>query len=304
MIDNKAKPIADATKSMDWELSDARTLFISDIHLGSRFCQVGPLLDLLDRCLPQHIYIVGDLFDDRRLSRRFRWTADYTRLIARLFDFGVSGTSIHYTPGNHDTFLRSFAEDYRLVEIRDSFIHQCADGRRLAVLHGDQFDVVEKKMRWLSELGSTAYEILLATDRSLNWMLRLLGGRPVRLSRSLKVGVKKIVQRKSGFHDKVYQYAGQMNCEGVVCGHIHNPEMQSLDGVLYCNTGDWIEHCTAMVEWPDGKLQIIRADELSGQRRRRPIFHRLKRRLGESIRSGTATTVGEPKPAESSPNNR
>ncbi|QDS87322.1 UDP-2,3-diacylglucosamine hydrolase [Rosistilla ulvae] len=291
MIDENAATQPSELESVAWDLSDARTLFISDIHLGSRFCQVGPLLDLLDRCLPQHIYIVGDLFDDRRMNRRFRWTSDYTRLLARLFDFGVSGTSIHYTPGNHDNFLRGFTEDYRLVEIRDSFIHQCADGRRLAVLHGDQFDVVEKKMRWLSMLGSTAYESLLATDRCLNWTLRLLGARQVPLSRSLKVGVKKIVQRKSGFHDKVSRYAHRHACDGIVCGHIHNPEMRSIDGVLYCNTGDWIEHCSAMVEWPDGRLQLIRANELSGQRRRRPIFHRLKRRFGESIRSGTDTAV-------------
>ncbi|QDV68145.1 UDP-2,3-diacylglucosamine hydrolase [Rosistilla carotiformis] len=301
MIDENAALNATDSDAGPWDLSDVRTLFISDVHLGSRFSQVGPLLDLLDRCLPQHIYLVGDLFDDRRLSRRFRWTADYTRLLARLFDFGVSGTSIHYTPGNHDTFLRGFAEDYRLLEIRDSFVHQCADGRRLAVLHGDQFDVVEKKFRWLSELGSTAYEILLATDRGLNWILRLLGARPVPLSRRLKVGVKKIVQRKSGFHDKVRDYARRNACDGVVCGHIHNPEMRSIDGILYCNTGDWIEHCTAMVEWPDGRLQVIRANELSGQRRRRPIFHRLKRRLGESIRPNVPSRVDDTQPTESSP---
>lgn len=291
MTDENVTQSTGDAESVRWDLSDARTLFISDIHLGSRYCQVRPLLDLLDRCLPQHIYIVGDLFDDRRLSRRLRWTADDTRLLARLFDFGVSGTSIHYTPGNHDTFLRGFAEDYRLLEIRDSFVHQCADGRRLAVLHGDQFDLVERQMRWLSLLGSTAYEMLLGADRCLNWTLRNVGLPAIPLSRSLKVGVKKIVQRKSGFHDKVCEFARRHACQGVVCGHIHNPEMRLLDTVLYCNTGDWIEHCTAMVEWPDGRLQLIRASELTGQPRRRPIFHRLKRRWGESPRATTTAEV-------------
>lgn len=282
----------DSTDEQDssafWDLTDARTLFISDVHLGSRFCRVKQLLDLLDRCLPQHIYIVGDLFDDRRLSRRFRWTPDYARLMARLFDFGVSGTSIYYTPGNHDHFLRSFAEDYRLLKIRDTFVHQCADGRRLAILHGDQFDLVERNMRWLSVLGSSAYEALLTVDRSINAGLSLVGAKRWHLSRDLKIAVKQIVQRKSGFYENMIMHARRNDCDGVVCGHIHRPEMRLLDDVLYCNTGDWIEHCTAMVEWPDGRLQIIHADEITGQRRRRPIFHRLRQRF-----SGAGGVAGE-----------
>lgn len=282
--------------SSKWDLADVRSLFISDVHLGSRFCQTGPLSDLLDRCVPQHIYIVGDLLDDRRFTSCFRWPAEYTRLVARLYDFAVSGTSIYYTPGNHDAFLRQFKADYRLVEIQDSFVHHRADGSRLAVIHGDQFDCVEKNMLWLSKLGSWAYEILLGIDRTINAVLGLCTTKRWPLSRNLKVGVKRIVQRKSNFHERVVQFANQNDCQSVVCGHIHCPEMREIDDVLYCNTGDWIEHCTAMVEWPDGSLQIIRADQLQGRKRKRPIFDRLRTSRASSA-EGLDPTVTE-SPAE------
>ncbi|WP_417729881.1 UDP-2,3-diacylglucosamine diphosphatase [Rosistilla oblonga] len=262
--------------SATWELSDARTLFLSDIHLGSRFCQVEPLLQLLERCWPQKIYLVGDVVDNRRMSRKLRWTPAYNRLVARLFDLGVSGTEIYYTPGNHDTFLRSFVEDYRLVQIRDSFIHQCADGKRLAVLHGDQFDMVESQMKWLSFVGSFAYEGLLAIDRSINAVLRLFGARGIPISRSLKLWAKSCVQKKSGFHQQLCDFARDQECEGVVCGHIHKPEITQIEEITYLNTGDWIEHCSAIVEWPDGRLQLIDSQNLNKTRPCEPTFHRLR----------------------------
>lgn len=283
---------ADSEGASEYSLSDARILFISDIHLGSRFSQVGRLIELLDQCLPQSIYIVGDLLDNRRLTKRIRWTADYTRLLVRLFDLAASGTSIYYTPGNHDTFLRQFAADFRMFQIRDSFFHTCVDGRRLAVLHGDQFDGVEQRMKWLSLLGSTAYEGVLAADRSLNWCLSLATQRRVALSRSLKRAAKRVVQQKSGFHEKVVQFATSNDCDGVVCGHIHHPEIRRIRNTLYCNTGDWIEHCTAMVEWPSGELELIRASELPGASRGKPLLHRLRNgRLRKSRRDRIATTA-------------
>ncbi|MEZ6090907.1 MAG: UDP-2,3-diacylglucosamine diphosphatase [Pirellulaceae bacterium] len=259
-----------------WALSDARTLFISDIHLGSRFCQAERLLGLLQRCLPQKIYLVGDVIDNRRMSRRIRWTHASSRLIARLFELSVSGTEIYYTPGNHDTFLRDLAENYRLVEIRDSFVHQCVDGKRLAVLHGDQFDLVESKMRWLSVMGSFAYEGLLAVDRGVNWILNAFGSLHFPISRNLKLWTKAIVQKKSGFHDAICQFARSRDCEGVVCGHIHKPEIVQIEEITYINTGDWIEHCTAVVEWPDGRLQMIHWPRLSRNNVDEPTYHRLR----------------------------
>lgn len=258
-----------------WALSDARTLFLSDIHLGSRFCQAERLLELLQRCLPQKIYLVGDVIDNRRMSRRIRWTPASTQLIARLFELSVSGTEIYYTPGNHDTFLRDLAENYRLVEIRDSFIHQCADGKRLAVLHGDQFDLVESKMKWLSVLGSFAYEGLLTIDRCINCVLSWFGNWRIPLSRNLKLWAKAIVQKKSGFHEAICEFARNYDCEGVVCGHIHKPEIVQIEEITYINTGDWIEHCSAVVEWPDGRLQMIHSSAFVKRNSSEPTYHRL-----------------------------
>ena len=234
-----------------------RSVFISDTHLGSRFSRAAPLLQFLRRQQPEFLYLVGDFIDGWALQRRWYWPPVYTEILKRLETLGETGTCIRYTPGNHDAFLRTFRVDHPLVEIQDEFVHRCVDGRRLLVLHGDQFDEVETHGRWLSKIGSVGYDVMLAADRSLNGALRRLGAPPIPISRFIKQSVKRIVQFLSGLEKRAVAHAAESECSGVICGHIHVPKVAQFDDSLYINLGDWIENCTALVEYGDGRLELL-----------------------------------------------
>ncbi len=237
---------------------DVRALFISDLHLGSRFARASEMLRLLQSCEPEMLYLVGDILDARVLQRRWYWPPIYNAILNRLAELAGSGTQIFYAPGNHDTFLRDVHLRPGPLVIRDSFMHQCLDGRQLSVLHGDQFDDVESHAKWLSQLGSFAYEMLISLDRSSNRLLTKLRFPNVRFSRFLKQSSKKVVQRISGFEEKLVAHVQALGCDGLVCGHIHLPiERMIGDEILYVNLGDWIENTTALIEWQDGRIELL-----------------------------------------------
>lgn len=251
--------------------SEIRSIFVSDVHLGSRYARAEALLRFLDRYNPDHLFLVGDFIDGWCLARSWYWPPAYDAVIRRLLAMSKNGTQVFYTPGNHDDFLRKFHFDQPLVQIQDEFIHECADGRRLVILHGDQFDDVEKSNRWLSKIGSVAYDGLLFFDRRLNDTLAKFTDRRIPVSKFLKQSVKKIVQFVSGFERRVADHARLRGCEGAVCGHIHVPKHTMLGDVLYINLGDWVENCTALVEYADGRLELmdLEAELLSTEGRRR-----------------------------------
>lgn len=225
--------------------SAVRSIFISDVHLGSRFARAEPLLRFLSRYSPDHLFLAGDFIDGWSLARRWYWPPIYDKLIRHMLSMTEKGTQIFYTPGNHDDFLRKFSIDQALVKINDEFIHECADGRRLVVLHGDQFDDVEQSNRWLSKIGSIGYDGMLFFDRKLNDGLARISDRRLPISRFVKQSVKKVVQYVSGFENKVAAHAKTRRCDGIICGHIHVPKHTQLGDVTYINLGDWLENCTA-----------------------------------------------------------
>jgi UDP-2,3-diacylglucosamine pyrophosphatase LpxH len=235
---------------------ELRTLFLSDLHLGSRFCRADALLELLCRVQPEQIYLVGDILDSWRLKRYWRWPKVYDEIVHRLLELSREGTRVLYLPGNHDQFLRRFLDHWGRFEVRDSVVHRCADGRRLLVLHGDQFDRSEQRFPVLSIVGASLYEGLLACDQALNWCLGGLGMRRRRFSASLKAAVKNRVKRASNFESSLLKSMLAHGCAGVVCGHIHQPRLLDTGTMIYANTGDWIESCTAVVELPSGELQL------------------------------------------------
>lgn len=236
--------------------SGIRTLFISDTHLGSRFARASALLRYLHMHSPERIYLVGDFVDAWLLERRWYWPPVYDRIMQRLDQLAADGTEIRYTPGNHDNCLRQLRLHHPHVQFQDEFVHTCADGRRVLILHGDQFDNVESHGQWLSRIGNVAYDMLLATDRAINAMLRRCGLPGLPLSRICKQSVKRVVQWFSGFESQLAERARERNCEGVICGHIHVPQHKHLDEIEYLNLGDWIENCTAVVEYQDGRLEL------------------------------------------------
>jgi UDP-2,3-diacylglucosamine pyrophosphatase LpxH len=235
-----------------------RTIWISDIHLGTRGCKADFLVDFLRYNDADTIYLVGDIIDGWRLKRSWYWPQTHNDVVQKVLRKVRKGTRVVYVPGNHDEWLR----DYTLlqfggVEVANEVIHVTADGRRLLVLHGDVFDAVVKHARWLAMLGDHAYTAVLWLNRYFNIMRRRLGYQYWSLSAYLKHRVKNAMQYIGSFADAVAIEANRRGVDGVVCGHIHHAEIREMNGVLYCNDGDWVESCTALVEHFDGRLELI-----------------------------------------------
>jgi UDP-2,3-diacylglucosamine pyrophosphatase LpxH len=238
-------------------MKTVRSIFISDAHLGCRYTHAEALLAFLRNHQPQYLYIVGDFIDGWRLKRSWYWSDTYTYLLKRIVDLMKRGTRVYYTPGNHDEFLRSFTESFGSVHLADEFVHVTADQRRLLVTHGDKFDAVVLNARWLSLLGDVGYNLLLGINIVFNALRRRLGFGYWSLSAAIKRRVKQATSYIGNFEDVVTRYAAQQGCSGVVCGHIHTPRIGSHGGIDYYNTGDWVESCTALVEYSDGSFELL-----------------------------------------------
>lgn len=241
-----------------WEPVQHRTLFLSDIHLGTPGCKADLLVDFLRHNHAETIYLVGDIVDGWRMKRSWYWTDAHNAVVQELLRRARKGTKVIYVPGNHDEVLRDYTDlNFAGVDVVNETTHVTADGRRLLVLHGDQFDSVVTYARWLAHLGDRAYSVALALN---NWLhaIRRAFGRPYwSLSAYLKHRVKNAVEYISSFEQAVARAARERGVDGVVCGHIHHAEIRNIDGILYCNDGDWVESCTALAEDERGELRII-----------------------------------------------
>jgi UDP-2,3-diacylglucosamine pyrophosphatase LpxH len=236
-----------------------RALFLSDIHLAARACRSDDLLSFLQEHDADTIYLVGDVIDFWRLRRGPVWRASQSQAVKELIAKAQKGTRIVYIPGNHDDELRAFAGTVLgPFEIRLRAIHETAAGQRFLVIHGDEFDAVIKKARWLAVLGDIAYDAATAANAALNWGRRGLGLPYWSLSAFLKYRVKRIVSYAGNFENKLAAAARDVGAAGVICGHIHHATMQFVDGIQYINTGDWVESGTAVAEHADGRLEILR----------------------------------------------
>jgi len=235
-----------------------RTVFISDIHLGTRGCKADYLLDFIRHTDCETMYLVGDIVDGWRLKRTWYWPQAHNDVVQKLLRKVRKGMRLIYVPGNHDEFLRDYlGSHFGGVEVTKETIHETADGKRLLVIHGDEFDGVVKYARWLALLGDWAYVTMLQVNTWFNYLRRKLGFGYWSLSAYLKHRVKNAVQFVSNFEEAVVAEAKRQGVDGVVCGHIHTAEMRMIDGVLYINDGDWVESCTALVEHMDGRLEIL-----------------------------------------------
>lgn len=251
-------------------MSQIRSIFISDVHLGCRYAAADELLQFLKEHQPDYLYLVGDIVDGWRLRRRWYWPETYNKIVKRLFKLQKKGTRLFYTPGNHDEFLRHLINDIGGVIIQDEFIHVTADQRRLLVMHGDQFDTAVRHARWLSMLGDVGYDFLLWVNRYFNLVRRGLGLGYWSLSAAIKRKVKQATSFISHFESIITRYAARRQCAGVICGHIHTPKMSVLEGIHYLNTGDWVESCTALVEYRNGEFEILYCRDPNRQQPNRP----------------------------------
>lgn len=247
------------TSSSSGSVVKLRSLFISDLHLGMRGCRAELLLDFLAHHDFDRIYLVGDIIDGWRLKAKWYWPNLYDRIVSNVLSRVHTGATVFCIPGNHDAFLREpYINAYAGVRVVDQVIHQGVDGRRYLVIHGDQFDVVCRRARWLSVVGDMAYRAAMSTRAPLN-CLRPPNAPPAwSFSAWAKGRVKHAVQFFSKYETVVTDAVTRWGVQGIICGHTHDAVVHDDFGVRYVNTGDWVESCTAVVEHFDGKLEIVR----------------------------------------------
>ena len=235
-----------------------RTVWISDLHLGTPGCQAHALLDFLRDVHCDTLYLVGDIIDGWQLRRSWYWPQAHNDVVQKILRKARKGTRVIFVPGNHDEFARRYvAHNFGGVDVVEDALHVTADGRRLWVTHGDHFDGVIQCARWLAHLGDMAYELVLKVNRWFNRARARLGLPYWSLSRYLKLKVKRAVSYVGEFEAAVAREARRRGADGVVCGHIHHAELRDIDGTLYANDGDWVESLSALVEWSDGRLEIV-----------------------------------------------
>ena len=236
-----------------------RTIFLSDVHLGTRGCKAELLADFLARNSCDTLYLVGDIVDGWQLKRRWTWSDAQSRVVGEILRKVDEGVRVVYVPGNHDEFLRDYCgRSIAGIEVVREAIHETAAGLRFLVLHGDQFDGVIGYAKWLAHVGDRAYAVALALNDRLHVLRRALGLPYWSLSAYLKKKVKNAVEYVSRFEDVVARAAAPRGVDGVICGHIHQAQMRQIGPILYFNDGDWVESCTALVEDARGHLEILR----------------------------------------------
>lgn len=235
-----------------------RTVFISDVHLGTPGCQAKALLAFLKAHPSDRLYLIGDIIDGWQLRRRWYWPQSHNDVIQKILRRARKGCKVTFIPGNHDEFARHFlGHKFGGVDVVEDAVHTTADGRKLWIIHGDHFDGVIQYAKWLAYLGDNLYELTLRLNTHLNSLRARMGLPYWSLSQYLKHRVKSALNYVLRFEGAVAAEARKRGLDGVVCGHIHRAEMRDIDGTLYCNDGDWVESLTAIVEHHDGRLQIV-----------------------------------------------
>lgn len=242
--------------------TNVRTLFISDVHLGTSGCQAHQLLDFLRDYEADTIYLVGDIIDGWRLKKGWYWPQLHNDVLQKLMRKVRKGARIIFIPGNHDEFLRDYAgTTFGSIEIHERYVHEAVDGTKLLVVHGDLFDVVVVHARWLAHLGDWAYETALIINTAISFFRRKLGLPYWSLSAWAKNKVKTAVNFIGDFETCLANEARREGAQGVICGHIHHAAIRDIGGIRYINTGDWVESCTAVAEHHDGRFELIRFTE-------------------------------------------
>lgn len=244
-----------------------RTIWISDLHLGSTQCQADVLLDFLKYNESDKLYLVGDIVDFWALSKKMYWPTEHNTVIQKVLRKARHGTQVIYVPGNHDDPIRDY-DNYVFgdIEVKTSDYHTTVDGKRFLVVHGDEYDTIAQYHQWIAKLGSVGYDLLLEINRIIRATRRLLGVRSnFSLAAFIKFKVKNVVKFISDYEESIVNTLQNEGLDGVICGHIHHAEIKQINEFLYVNTGDFVESCTAIVENRDGSLQLINWHEEAKQ---------------------------------------
>jgi len=238
-----------------------KSIFISDIHLGTKDCKADLLNDFLKNNECETLYLVGDIIDAWKIQQnKLKWKESHTKVVRRILKFAKQGTDVIYVAGNHDEFLRPmipYGVSFGRIKICNQITHIGLDGNKYLVIHGDLFDGITRLAPWIGFLGDKAYDFVLDINSRFNWIRHRLGFGYWSLSKYLKHRVKKAIDFIFKFEYTISTYAKKRNFQGVICGHIHTAEIKNIDGIIYMNTGDWVESCTALVEHYDGTWEIV-----------------------------------------------
>ena len=236
-----------------------RSIFLSDIHLGTRACQAEQLLGFLREHESQYLFLIGDIIDFWHMSRSIQWNTAQNTVIQKVLRRARHGERVIFIPGNHDEALRSYTgTTFGDIEVLDDYIHTTADGKRFLLVHGDVYDQVTRYHRWVAVLGDKAYDLLVRINIFLSWIrrrLRIPGYWS--LAGYAKRRIKSAMQFIFDFESSVIHAARDLELDGVICGHIHWAAIRQVEGLTYVNCGDWVDSCTAIVEHLDGRLELI-----------------------------------------------
>ena len=254
-----------------------RTIWVSDVHLGSKGCQAEALVEFLNAHSCEYLYLVGDIFDLWALKRSIHWPKSHNEVIRTLIDLIRAGTKVIYIPGNHDARFRDQTGlEFNGIIVKRQALHVTADGRYFLVLHGDEFDSVVQYSQLVAMFGGKMYELLLQFNQPVNEIRSAMGFPYWSLSKFVKSKVKNAVSFISDYEKAVAREASRYDIDGVICGHIHQAEISSIHGLQYCNCGDWVESCTALAEDQKGQIKLI-------------YWHEEQRRRFESTQDSTNT---------------
>lgn len=238
-----------------------KSIFISDIHLGTRGCKAELLLKFIKEVECDNLFLVGDIFDGWRLKKNWYWNQDHSTVVQKILRMSRKGTRIYYIPGNHDEFMRQFLEySFGGIELHDEYVYHSVSGKKYIVIHGDKFDLVTMNMKWLAHIGDWAYTLLLNINTAIHYIRSHLRLPYWSLSRWAKAKVKEAVNFIGDYESSVSHYAKKKKVDGIICGHIHQVALKDIDGIHYINCGDWVESNTAIVEHFDGSFEIIKWD--------------------------------------------
>ena len=280
-----------------------RSIFVSDVHLGTKDCKAEQLNNFLKHNSCDTLYLVGDIIDAWKIQQnKWRWKQSHTNVVRRVLGHAKRGTRVVFIAGNHDEFLRPmipYGFNFGLIEIHNQIEHIGADGKHYLVTHGDLFDGITRLAPWIAFLGDKAYDIVLTLNNKFNWIRRRMGFGYFSLSQFLKHKVKKAVDFMFKFEENLANYCKKRGFDGVICGHIHHAEIKEINGVTYMNDGDWVESCTALVEHHDGKWEIITWTKEKDDVDTDPDSNSRKRSNGPARKSGTS--VRGPKDLRASP---
>ena len=238
-----------------------RSIFISDVHLGTRGCQAERLLDFLRDHESDNLFLIGDIIDFWSMNRGIHWTPAQNTVVQKVLRRARHGERVVFIPGNHDEALRDYVDSaFGDIHVVEEAVHTMRDGRRFLLIHGDVFDQVTRYHRWLAVIGDIGYNLLVRVNATLSRLRRLLR-RPGywSLAGYAKSRVKSAVSFVFDFEDSLIHAVRERGLDGVICGHIHCAAIRPVEGVVYVNCGDWVDSCTAIVEHHDGRLELVRA---------------------------------------------